>query len=55
MVDGFGVQELPGLVLTYWWVKLGPGTSASPLVGRARSWGLYLQDSGVPELVSDCW
>lgn len=27
-------------------VKLGSGASAGPLVGRARSWGLWLQGQG---------
>ena len=33
-------QGAPGLVLAHWWVKPGPGVSASLLAGRARSWSL---------------
>lgn len=43
------------MVPTYQWVKLGPGASASPLVGRTMSWGLWLQGRGVPELISGHW
>ena len=52
---GVGVQEISTVVPTHQWVKLGPGTSANPLVGRTRSWGLWLQGRGVPKLMSGHW
>ena len=36
-------------------MRLGPGVSASPLVGGARSWDLWLWDLGFPELMLACW
>ena len=55
LVGGVGVQEISTVVPTHQWVKLGPGTSANPLVGRTRSWGLWLQGRGVPKLMSGHW
>lgn len=39
-------------MLTHWWVKVDPGASAGPPVGRAASLGL-LQASEVPKLALD--
>ena len=45
---GWGAVVVLGLVPIHWWVKLGPGASAGPLVGRGRSEGLGLQGPGGP-------
>ena len=47
-MGGVEAQGIQGLVPIHWWVRLGPGASASQLMGRAGSWGLWLQGPMVP-------
>ena len=46
LVGGARAQEVPGLVFTHWWVRLGLRASVSPLVGRARSQELAAKSQG---------
>ena len=55
MVGMVGAQGIPGLVLAHGLVRLGTGASAGPLVGRAGSWGLWLQGLGILQLESALW
>ena len=47
------VQETPGLVPAFWWVKPGSRARASSLEGRNGFWSL-VAGPRVPELVLDC-
>ena len=40
------IQKNLELLPAYWWVKPGPGVSAGPLAGRARSWNLVAGPRG---------
>ena len=59
LVGGVKVQKTPGLLLTHWWVKLGPGVSAGLLTSRALSWSLAAGPrdtrAGVRSLVGGDW
>ena len=40
VIGEVGVQEILGLVSAHWWLRPSSGANASPLAGRAKSWGL---------------
>ena len=54
-MNGVESQDILGLVPANWWARLDPGSNASPLVGIAVSWHLWLQGPGFPELVLVHW
>lgn len=54
LVCGFCVLKTPGLLSAHWQVKSHPWVSAGLLAHRAHP-GVWLQDLGIPELVSDSW
>lgn len=39
------------LVSAHWWVRLGSGTSIGLMIGRIRSWDLWLQGLGILDIL----